>query len=107
MIKISDMQTKDVVNISDGKKLGQVNDLELDLERGRIDAIVVPASSKWFNFFGAEEEYVIPWRNIVKIGSDVILVRLNSVPAHHDFYDPEAERTSYRPVVTTPNTHKD
>jgi sporulation protein YlmC with PRC-barrel domain len=26
-------------------------------------------------FFGKDEEVVIPWRNIVKIGADVILVR--------------------------------
>jgi sporulation protein YlmC with PRC-barrel domain len=25
--------------------------------------------------FGKEEEVIIPWRNIIKIGSDVILVR--------------------------------
>ena len=91
MIKISELQTKDVINISDGKKLGQVSDLELDLARGRVDAIVVPASAKLFNFFGNEDEYIIPWRNIVKIGSDVILVRLDNITSN-DYYDPEAER---------------
>lgn len=101
MIKISDLQTKDVVNITDGKKLGQVHDLELDLGRGRVEALVVPASSKMFSFFGGEEEYVIPWRNIVKIGSDVILVRLHTTPADHDVYEPEAEQTAYRPVMAT------
>ena len=29
-------------------------------------------------FFGKEEEMIVPWRNIVKIGEDVILVRLSS-----------------------------
>jgi sporulation protein YlmC with PRC-barrel domain len=28
-------------------------------------------------FFGRDEEIIIPWRNIVKIGEDVILVRMN------------------------------
>lgn len=88
MIKISALQTKDVVNITDGKKLGQVNDLELDLDHGHVEAIVVPASSKVFHFFGGEEEYVIPWRNIVRIGSDVILVHLHTRTADHDVYDP-------------------
>ena len=51
-MKISDFQTKDVINIVDGKKLGQISDLELDLRQGRIDSIVVPNSSRFFGLFG-------------------------------------------------------
>jgi YlmC/YmxH family sporulation protein len=76
-VKISDFQSKDVINIVDGKKLGQVSDLELDLRQGRIDAIVVPAQGKFFGFFGGGTDIVIPWRNIVKIGLDVVLVKLD------------------------------
>ncbi|WP_274651844.1 YlmC/YmxH family sporulation protein [Paenibacillus humicola] len=76
-MKISDFQTKDVINIVDGKKLGQVTDLELDLRQGRIDAIVVPSYSKFFGLFGGGTDVVIPWRNIVKIGADVVLVRVD------------------------------
>ncbi|MCR8845737.1 YlmC/YmxH family sporulation protein [Paenibacillus sp. SC116] len=75
-MKISDFQTKDVINIVDGKKLGQISDLELDLKQGRIDAIVVPNYSKLFGLFGSGNELIIPWRNIVKIGADVVLVKL-------------------------------
>ena len=76
-MKISDFQTKDVINIVDGKKLGQVSDLELDLRQGRIDAIVVPTATRFFGMFGSGNDVVIPWRNIVKIGADVVLVRLD------------------------------
>ncbi len=38
-LKISDFQTKDVINIVDGKKLGQISDLELDLRNGRIERL--------------------------------------------------------------------
>ncbi|MEO3947464.1 YlmC/YmxH family sporulation protein [Gorillibacterium sp. CAU 1737] len=76
-MKISDFQSKDVINIVDGKKLGQVSDLELDLRQGRIEAIVVPSHSRFFGFFGGNADVIIPWRNIVKIGADVILVRLD------------------------------
>lgn len=75
-MKISDFQTKDVVNIVDGKRLGQISDLELDLRAGRIDAIVVPNYTKFFGMFGSGADLIIPWRNIVKIGADVVLVRL-------------------------------
>jgi YlmC/YmxH family sporulation protein len=76
-MKISDFQSKDVVNIVDGKKLGQVSDLELDLRHGKIDSIVVPSNGKFFGFFGGGTDVVIPWRNIVKIGMDVVLVKLD------------------------------
>ncbi|TLS50411.1 YlmC/YmxH family sporulation protein [Paenibacillus antri] len=76
-MKISDFQTKDVINIVDGKKLGQISDIELDLRVGRIDSIVVPSSGRFFGFFGGGTDVVIPWRSIVKIGADVILVKLD------------------------------
>jgi YlmC/YmxH family sporulation protein len=78
-VKISDFQTKDVINIVDGKKLGQISDLELDLRNGTIESIVVPNSSRFFGLFGGATDVVIPWRNIVKIGMDVVLVKIDDV----------------------------
>ena len=77
-MKISDFQSKDVINIVDGKKLGYINDIELDLRQGRIDSIVIPQIQKLFGIFGSSgADIVIPWSNIVKIGADVVLVRLD------------------------------
>ncbi len=76
-MKISDFQTKDVINIVDGKKLGQISDLELDLRQGRIESIVVPNNSRFFGWFGSGTDVIIPWKNIVKIGMDVVLVKLD------------------------------
>ncbi|WP_186445798.1 YlmC/YmxH family sporulation protein [Paenibacillus cremeus] len=91
-MKISDFQTKDVINIVDGKKLGQVSDLELDLQNGRIEAIVVPNSARFFGLFGGTMDVVIPWKNIVKIGMDVVLVKLDDLRS----YRPQEESdTSY------------
>ncbi|MDU5949315.1 MAG: YlmC/YmxH family sporulation protein, partial [Paenibacillus macerans] len=46
-MKISDFQTKDVINVVDGKRLGHISDLELDLRQGVIEAIVVPVNTKF------------------------------------------------------------
>ncbi|REE92970.1 YlmC/YmxH family sporulation protein [Paenibacillus taihuensis] len=81
-MKISDFQTKDVINIVDGRKLGQVSDLELDLRQGRIDSIVVPNYSRFFGLFGGGTDVIIPWRNIVKIGTDVVLVRIDDAKVY-------------------------
>lgn len=76
MVRISDFQVKDVVSISDGRKLGNVEDIDINLDNGTIESIIVGGSSgKMFGLFGKEDEVVIPWSNIVKIGTDVILVR--------------------------------
>ncbi|WP_440111055.1 YlmC/YmxH family sporulation protein [Paenibacillus sp. QZ-Y1] len=90
-MKISDFQTKDVINITDGKRLGQISDLELDLKQGRIEAIVVPGYSRFMGLFGGGTDLVIPWRNIVKIGSDVILVKMDEMKENtYDERDREA-----------------
>jgi YlmC/YmxH family sporulation protein len=81
-LKISDFQSKDVINIVDGKKLGQISDLDLDLRQGRIESIVVPNQSKFFGMFGGGADVVIPWRNIVKIGMDVVLVKLDDAKSY-------------------------
>lgn len=74
MTRISDFQIKDIVNIADGKKLGNMTDLEINTTTGKIEAIVVSNSSRWMGLFGRDQEIVIPWHKIKKIGTDVILV---------------------------------
>jgi len=75
MVKISEFQIKDVVNVSDGKRLGNIGDIEINLTTGKIEAVVIAANNRVLGFFGKENEVVIPWKNIIKIGQDVILVR--------------------------------
>jgi YlmC/YmxH family sporulation protein len=75
MVRISEFQIKDVVNVADGKKLGNISDIEINLGTGKIDAIVISSTGKILGFFGKDEEVIIPWKNIIKIGEDVILVR--------------------------------
>lgn len=79
MVKISDFQIKDVVNVADGKKLGNVGDIEINLNTGKIEAVVVSGVGRVLGFFGREEDIVIPWKNILKIGEDVILVRFKEM----------------------------
>jgi len=82
MLKISEFQLKDVVNVADGKKLGNVGDIDIDLTTGKIQAVII-GGSRVLGFFGKDDEIVIPWKNIVKIGADVILVR------YKDAFQPE------------------
>ncbi|MGI6487691.1 MAG: YlmC/YmxH family sporulation protein [Syntrophomonadaceae bacterium] len=81
MVKISELRTREVINILDGKKLGNIIDIDLDIERGRITAIVLPGPNRWFSLFSRKEDVVVPWHKINKIGRDVILVELSGFEA--------------------------
>ncbi len=75
MVYISELQSKDVVNVADGKRLGNIGDIDINLNNGKIESIIIMGSGKVLGLFGKDEEVSIPWRNIMKIGADVILVR--------------------------------
>lgn len=77
----SDLKCKEVINVSDGGRLGCVTDLEMDLCTGQILAIVVPGERSMLGLFKAREGIVIPFCRIQKIGEDVILVDLREFPA--------------------------
>ena len=71
------LRDKDVINVCDGKRLGFVNDLEIDNCDGRICAIVVLFDGRIFGF-GKCEEVVIPWENIKCFGKDAVLVNIGT-----------------------------
>ena len=71
-----DSKHKEVINISDGRRLGFVQDVTANLETGVITSIIVPGSTKLFNMFSGNNDIVIPWNKIKCIGDDVILVEI-------------------------------
>ena len=71
-----DFKHKEVVNITNGKRLGYVQDVCADLETGMITSIIVPGGNKLLNMFNQGSDIVIPWQNIRCIGDDLILVEI-------------------------------
>ena len=76
--RITDMNNKQVINISDGSCLGFVNDIEIDTCCAKVIAIVVYGRPKCLGLFGRHEDIVIPWCNIHVIGEDTVLVKINN-----------------------------
>ncbi|HHZ17088.1 MAG TPA: YlmC/YmxH family sporulation protein [Peptococcaceae bacterium] len=79
MLKISDLRDREIININDGRRLGPIKDIDLDLENGRIQTIILPAydGGRILSIFSKNDELVIPWENIRRIGVDAILVELS------------------------------
>ena len=73
---IGELRDKDVINICDGKCLGYVCDVEIDICTGRLVSIIVPGNNKFFSLSRANE-ITIPWEKIEKIGDDTILVSVH------------------------------
>ena len=75
-ITFCELKTKQVVNVIDGKQLGNVTDLVINTNNAKIMGLIVPGSKNCFNIFKSSENIFIPYQNICKLGEDVILVEV-------------------------------
>lgn len=77
-MRFCEFQEKEVINVCDCRSLGNVIDIDLDECKGCIEGIIVPGPAKIFGMFGHDFEFYIPWKKIVRIGPDIILVEINA-----------------------------
>jgi len=75
-MRLSDLQNKDIVNVSDGKNIGNIIDVRIDERTGAIIALVVEPNKKMMSFISRGIDQEVSWKNIERIGEDVILVRI-------------------------------
>ncbi|MDR3209507.1 MAG: YlmC/YmxH family sporulation protein [Oscillospiraceae bacterium] len=72
--RISDLRSKEVININTGLRLGYVVDALFDNRTGQIASLVAPGPFRFFGLFGRANDYVIPWACVKRIGDDIILI---------------------------------
>lgn len=75
-MRLSELQNKDVINITDGKKVGNIIDIAIE-NNGRMTSLIVEKSKFFVSMFSNKNELEIKWEQIEKIGEDVILVTIN------------------------------
>ena len=71
---MNDIKTKEIINIKNGQRLGFVADMQINLDDGKITALIVPGPYKMMGIFGKPPDVVIRWENIETIGEDLIIV---------------------------------
>ena len=74
-MRLSELQNKDVINITDGKKVGNIIDIAIE-NNGRMTSLIVEKSKFFVSMFSNKNELEIKWEQIEKIGEDVILVNI-------------------------------
>ena len=78
MFKISDLRNKDIISLKDGRKLGPVCDIELDLTAGRVTALILPGTNTVWGRFSRRSDVIVPWSGIYRLGVDTVLVDTES-----------------------------
>ena len=76
-MKFLELRQKDVINCNTGERLGFVLDLEFEIHTGQICYLLVPKSMKVLQCIGKNKIYKIPYKHIIRIGRDTILVDIN------------------------------
>lgn len=75
-MNLSDLQNKDIVNIIDGKKIGNIIDARFNISTGIIEKLIIEPTKSLFSLKNSELE--IKFSEIKKIGEDVILIEINN-----------------------------
>ena len=87
----SSLREKEVIDLASGLRLGYVCDAELDGCTGQLCALLVPGPGRAGGLLGREDDCIIPWQCIRRMGDDIILVELPESPAR--------KRREKRPLI--------
>lgn len=80
MLRVADLRMREIVNVQDGRRLGFVQDLDLDLVEGQVKGLLVMGSAKFMGLLRKDSDVYINWEQVIRIGEDVILVNLTPKP---------------------------
>ena len=87
--RISDLQFKEVVDITDGTRYGYIGDLELDAETGAVRSVIIAGKGRCLGLLGRQAEVVFPWSAIKRIGADIILVDSSCIDRNSPLFHTE------------------
>lgn len=78
MIRISDIMEKEVINVKNGKRMGFITDIDMDINEGKIVSFTILGDGGRGFFTRGGEGQIIFWNDILKIGCDTIIVNIGS-----------------------------
>ncbi len=75
--RIVDLRNKEVIDRSNGCRVGFADDVEVDTVTSQVKSIIVFGRPRLFGLFGKSDDMIIPWSDIELIGEDTIIVNAN------------------------------
>ncbi|MCH5165468.1 MAG: YlmC/YmxH family sporulation protein [Clostridiales bacterium] len=74
-----ELKRREVINGSDGRRMGHIIDLIFTVDSGKIKGIILPYGKR--GVFSKSQDLFVPWQCVQKIGEDVILVEIHDLPS--------------------------
>ncbi len=74
LCRIVELRHKEVINRSNGCRIGFADDVEVDTLTSKVKSIIVFGRPRLLGIFGKSDDVIIPWDDIELIGEDTILV---------------------------------
>ena len=75
-MRLSELQNKNLVNVSNGKNIGNIIDVNIDDQSGNIKSFIIESKGSILTFLNKDNDMEVKWNDIQKIGEDVILVNM-------------------------------
>lgn len=77
MTSYMELLEKDIINMKNGEVIGTFDDVEIDVENGKIIAFYIEEGSRFMGILGKSKTRRIRWEDIIRIGIDVIIVNVD------------------------------
>lgn len=77
MTSYMELLEKDIINMKNGEIIGTFDDVEIDIENGKITAFYIEEGSRFMGILGKSKSRRIRWEDIIRIGIDVIIVNVD------------------------------
>lgn len=73
-----ELKRREVINGSDGRRMGHIIDLVFSVSDGKIKGVILPYGKR--GVFSKTQDLFVPWQCVQKIGEDVIIVEIRDMP---------------------------
>ncbi|MBO4493536.1 MAG: YlmC/YmxH family sporulation protein [Ruminococcus sp.] len=74
LLGFEDICRKEVIDAVSGERLGYIDDIEIDTQKGSVESFVIYGEARLFGLLGRESDTVIACSDIRVIGDEVVLV---------------------------------
>ena len=79
-MRLGELSGKEIVNLSDGARLGIIGDTDLVINEvtGKIEKLLIPSTRGQFSILGNQSFIELPWDSIKKIGPELVIVEFST-----------------------------